>query len=210
MRFTAIFTAIVSFGLLAVAAPVADAGVAVRSTPVDLAVRELAAAPVVRSGEARELVHIGTSATFLDTCNIASVNINNLCNQIAVINGQANADVSSVVALWAQVQVQLQAILDASAAINLLTNVNATACAAVIAQICITICTCISACLKLYANVGALVAVTNAVIALLVQIILAIAAHLLGFALALVTACGPAGLAACVSVGLNLEAILHL
>ncbi|KDQ21351.1 hypothetical protein BOTBODRAFT_168633, partial [Botryobasidium botryosum FD-172 SS1] len=114
MRFGAIFSAVLSFGLLVAAAPAASVQdvVVARSIPAELSVRDVTA-PVARFAEERSVVGtIVARDDFLTTCQNAQNQINNICGQITV-QANAHADASVIVGLFAQLTAQLNIILSA-------------------------------------------------------------------------------------------------
>ncbi|KDQ11555.1 hypothetical protein BOTBODRAFT_35221 [Botryobasidium botryosum FD-172 SS1] len=206
MRFGAIFSAALSFGLLVIAAPTAGAGVAVRGVPVDLAVREVVA-PVARFEEPRELTQLEAREDFLSTCQGASNIIAQLCADITV-KVHAKADVQAVLSLWAKVYAQLQIISNACASIDL--SVNPHLCVTLLAHLCVTLCTCIKLCLSVDIYADACAHVCKSCVNICGHILAAVSLHLPLFAAAFLKACSPDVLSLCASVGLNIQAILGI
>ncbi|KDQ12453.1 hypothetical protein BOTBODRAFT_189186 [Botryobasidium botryosum FD-172 SS1] len=158
MRFGAIFSPVLSFGLLVVVAR----GVV---------------APVARFAEER---------------SVCQNEINNICGQITV-QANANADISVIVAHFAQLTARLNIILSA--------------CVTIILQIFVTICASLKLCLPIYVSVSAWTFGAAAIVAIFLNIPLGLCAKLVLFDAAFLTACTSADLVLLAAVGLSLSGL---
>ncbi|KDQ12471.1 hypothetical protein BOTBODRAFT_189196 [Botryobasidium botryosum FD-172 SS1] len=207
MRFGAILSAVLSFGLLVVAAPtsnVQDVAVA-RSLPIDLAIRDVSA-PVARYVEERDaFASIQTREDFITTVKNAQAVIVKLCADITIqIN--AKVDVAVVLKFFADLTVQLDIILKACASIGLLIDINLVV--KLILDIFVTICVVLKLCLTVYVDVAVIVSGVAAIVVYLTNILLAIAVKNVLFAVLFIAACTVDNLALFLSVGLDVKVIL--